>query len=188
MNFLSSIANHSFPNTLDTKKNYKQITGVHVYSLTSFDPNDFSLLYSACKDIPRLTLEDRVKCGVLKNDNVTFKKLSASRSEQTQKPVVVEKPFAKVTPAKPISKSTSVATKRKGTLSFGPATTKKQAIDDTKPEDDIKQDFLFSKPVSKSVSKPVVESRKKATQMKGENNHGNVFQTSFICQVIYKIT
>lgn len=155
----------------ETKKSYKQITGVHVYSVTSFEPNDFTLLYSACKDIPKLSLEDRIKCGVLKNDTVILKKPA---------PVVTGNPFAKAAPSKPTAsaakpaasatKSAALPTpvapvKRKGTLSFEPATSKKQAVTSTKSKAEEK-----NKPLPKSV----VDSKKK-----GKNDHGKAYCKQF---------
>ncbi|KAG2238070.1 hypothetical protein INT48_002637 [Thamnidium elegans] len=125
----------------ETKKSYKQITGIHVYSVTPFDCCDFSLLYPACKNIPKLTLEDRVKSGILKNDSVTIKPPKASRLVEVKKPVtpaVQRVELAKpATAAKPVT-TTKPATKRKGTLSFGPTTNDiemRLAKTSIKPED-----------------------------------------------------
>lgn len=121
---------------LETKKLFKQITGIHVYSVTSFEPLDFSILYSACKDTPKLSIEDRIQCGILKNTNVTMKTPSTSTPVVTKKPEI-SKPFSKATPTpvnvvptKSTAKTTTAAAsgKRKGTLMFGPVTTKKQAV------------------------------------------------------------
>lgn len=117
---------------IETKRSYKQITGIHVYSVTPVDTNDFSLLYTACKDFPRVSLEDRIKSGILKNANVTFKDLQSSRPVEVKKPITppVSRPApAKPAPAKPSATPTKTSLKRKGTLSFGPSTTKKQAIE-----------------------------------------------------------
>jgi DNA polymerase delta subunit 3 len=104
--------------------------------VASFDTSDFSMLYTACKDIPKLSLEDRIKCGILKNSKVVIRQLTPARLVGNK---AVPAPTGKVpfaTPSKtavattPANKSSpaSTATKRKGTLSFGPATTKKQAV------------------------------------------------------------
>ncbi|KAI7883603.1 hypothetical protein K492DRAFT_205270 [Lichtheimia hyalospora FSU 10163] len=49
-----------------TKKLFKNITGMHVYSVLPYEPKDLSVLVTASKDIPHLTLADRIKCGVFK--------------------------------------------------------------------------------------------------------------------------
>jgi hypothetical protein len=122
---------------IETKKKFKKITGIHVYSVTSVDSTDFSMLYAACNDIPKLSLEDRVKCGILKNTNVTIQEFTSARLiDNKAKPVSNSKapitaPSKIASPTTAIANkatSTSTATKRKGTLSFGPATTKKQAV------------------------------------------------------------
>ncbi|KAI9364834.1 DNA polymerase subunit Cdc27-domain-containing protein, partial [Pilaira anomala] len=124
----------------ETKRSYKQITGIHVYSVTPVDTNDFSLLYTACKDFPKLSLEDRIKSGILKNANVTFKDLQSSRPVEVKKPITP--PVSRPAPAKPAT-PTKNSVKRKGTLSFGPSTTKKQAIETPQAVDKVQ-----SKPVS----------------------------------------
>ncbi|GAA5805594.1 hypothetical protein HPULCUR_011114 [Helicostylum pulchrum] len=141
----------------ETKKSYKQITGIHVYSVTPFDCCDFSLLYPACKNIPKLTLEDRVKSGILKNDSVTIKPPKASRHVEVKKPVTPA--VQRVEPAKPIT-PTKPAAKRKGTLSFGPTTSKKQAVESLEP----KQTKPASKPVSKPKSSVLSQMKKKSDE------------------------
>ncbi|KAI9483580.1 MAG: DNA polymerase subunit Cdc27 [Benjaminiella poitrasii] len=130
----------------EAKKKYKEITGIHVYSLTSFDPDDFSILYTACKEAPRLALEDRVKCGILRNTNVHQSNVTSNRLiEKKDQPVMknnttLTKPISTPTSNKATSNTatpSSTGSKRKGTLSFGPVTTKKQAVakpSKTKPE------------------------------------------------------
>ncbi|OAD06950.1 hypothetical protein MUCCIDRAFT_107546 [Mucor lusitanicus CBS 277.49] len=131
----------------DAKKGYKEITGIHVYSITSFDPDDFSIFYTACKEAPQLALEDRVKCGILKNANVVLQNIvptnRAVEGEKKSAPTSNTKSLSSNTSTKPttLSSSTSKATssttttttttttgKRKGTLNFGPASTKKQIV------------------------------------------------------------
>ncbi|KAL1927363.1 hypothetical protein VTP01DRAFT_3992 [Rhizomucor pusillus] len=50
----------------ERKKDFRSISGIHVYSIQPYDVKDLSVLVTASKEIPYLTLEDRVKCGVLK--------------------------------------------------------------------------------------------------------------------------
>ncbi|MBM6383473.1 MAG: hypothetical protein JSY10_05695 [Paenibacillus sp.] len=145
------------------------MTGIHVYSVTPFDCCDFSLLYPACKNIPKLTLEDRVKSGILKNDSVTIKPPKASRLVEVKKPVtpaVQRVELAKpATAAKPVT-TTKPATKRKGTLSFGPTTSKKQAVDKTTSKIEPKQTKTVSKPVSKPKSSVLSQMKKKSDEGK----------------------
>lgn len=154
---------------IEAKSNYKEITGVHVYSVTSFTPNDFSIFYTAYEDAPKLAIEDRVKCGILKNDHVIVKEVvSNRRSNGPQTPAP-----AKPAPAKTSSTFTpkpkeepKPAPKRKGTLNFGPATTKKQATEQ-KPK--------VEKPAPKSTPKPTPKPTPKAapkSAVKKDNDHG----------------
>ncbi|GAN04555.1 hypothetical protein MAM1_0067d04016 [Mucor ambiguus] len=145
------------------KKGYKEITGIHVYSITSFDPDDFSIFYTACKDAPQLAIEDRVKCGILKNSNVVLRSITPTNrtvdGEKKSAPISNTKSLTSNTSTKPIppssntSKATSTTTtttgKRKGTLNFGPAATKKQIVAASP-----KSETPASKPVlKKSISK-----------------------------------
>ncbi|KAL9545730.1 hypothetical protein MBANPS3_007002 [Mucor bainieri] len=148
----------------DAKKGYKEISGIHVYSITSFDPDDFSIFYTACKDAPQLAIEDRVKCGVLKNPNVVLRSITpASRTvagEKKSASISNTTSLTSNTSAKPMpplsstSKATSSTTntttgKRKGTLNFGPASTKKQIVTASS-----KSNVPVSKPTpKKSISK-----------------------------------
>ncbi|KAI8641224.1 DNA polymerase subunit Cdc27 [Parasitella parasitica] len=173
----------------DAKKGYKEISGVHVYSITSFDPEDFSIFYSACRDAPKLTIEDRVKCGILKNSNVALRNTASTARKATNetqtstisktKPLtsnISSKPAAPTTnivsnetksnaksskPSKPSkpSSDTPAAAKRKGTLNFGPSITKKQAV-------------ASSAKMEEPVSKPVA--KKSIAKMKPKNEHDDL--------------
>ncbi|KAI9321339.1 DNA polymerase subunit Cdc27-domain-containing protein [Dichotomocladium elegans] len=63
----------------DAKKDFQTITGLHVYSLLPYDPKDLSVLVTASKDIPRIQLADRIKCGVIKS--TALKHQAAKRTE-----------------------------------------------------------------------------------------------------------
>lgn len=125
---------------------------MHVYSVTSYDPIDFSVLYAACKDTPRLSLEERYTCGTLKNPNATYKTLEKSRAIQTN----VNKPSPVAPKAhEPATKPTlfQPPKHKKGTLSFTPT----------------------KKPVTKPVTKEApVEKKAVARGTKRKTNHGRV--------------
>lgn len=113
-------------------------------------------------------MEDRVKSGILKNDSVTIKPPKASRLVEVKKPVAPA--VQRVEPAKPgiATKpvtATKPAAKRKGTLSFGPTTSKKQAVDSPKSKIEPKQTKPVSKPISKHKSSVL-------SQMKKKNDEG----------------
>ncbi|KAI8047712.1 DNA polymerase subunit Cdc27-domain-containing protein [Gilbertella persicaria] len=99
----------------DAKKTFKTLTGIHVYSVSFSDLNDASLLYAACKNMPKLSLEDRIQYGALKNAHVVQKTASLPPSS---------KPSTK--PVNP-----AVNNKRKGASLFS-TIEKKQAV--SKPE------------------------------------------------------
>ncbi|KAK4509409.1 uncharacterized protein ATC70_007760 [Mucor velutinosus] len=147
----------------DAKKGYKEISGIHVYSITSFDPDDFSIFYTACKDAPQLAIEDRVKCGILRNSNVVSRNITPTNrtvsGEQKSVSISNTKSLTSNTSTKPItppnstSKTTSTTTtaKRKGALNFGPASTKKQIVT-ASPKSEV--------PVSKPVPKKSINKMK----------------------------
>lgn len=123
-----------------------------------------------------MTLEDRIKCGILKNVNVSFKTLGISRSVEAKKPVpVVSKPFAKATPA-PVKSAAPV--KRKGTLMFGPATTKKQAIETPKPKSKVEQNKPTPKPIT-------IFNTKKSNQVEEKSDAGNYRLGRWLCLTAY---
>ncbi|KAG2215850.1 hypothetical protein INT45_004425 [Circinella minor] len=116
----------------DMKKQFRQVTGIHVYSVIPYDPKDLSILVTANKDIPYLTIQDRVRCGVLKCSQVLTVKPSTQKRTQPdttlskqQQQQSLPKPTSSI-PSKPTSSPSSTATtnkstippKRKGTLSF----------------------------------------------------------------------
>ncbi|KAI7906453.1 DNA polymerase subunit Cdc27 [Cokeromyces recurvatus] len=168
----------------ETKKKYKEITGLHVYSLTSFNPDDFSILYTACKEAPRLAIEDRVKCGILKNTNARLKNIASNRlSEKKDQPVIKSNVTTNTINTKPImttttpkSTTTTNAVKRKGTLSFGPATTKKQAISTPKA----------NKSSAEQIEKTTASSKKIADEPKTKDeNEKRMAKTSIKASDIF---
>ncbi|KAG2196400.1 hypothetical protein INT47_012904 [Mucor saturninus] len=164
----------------ETKKMFKQITGIHVYSVTSFEPIDFSILYPACKDTAVLSLENRIQCGILKNKNVTAKALRTGPPPTNQKKSEASKPFSNATPAastkatpfKTPTKTAAATTsgKRKGTLMFGPATTKKQAV-----ETPIEK--------NKPAPKPNSMLNTKSNQVKNKGAGKNKLKESGTCRI-----
>ncbi|KAG2206025.1 hypothetical protein INT46_000096 [Mucor plumbeus] len=176
----------------EAKKGYKEISGIHVYSVTSFDPDDFSIFYNACRDAPKLAIEDRIKCGILKNSNVILRDTSSinrpaateiksstisnakhltsnattksaapsnpfnSKAKSTASPTLVDNMTKSTTASSKLSSATSTTVKRKGTLNFGPATTKKQAVTSSPKT---------KEPISKPVAKTSIN------KMKPKNEH-----------------
>lgn len=109
---------------------------MHVYSVTSYDPVDFSVLYAACKDTPRLSLEERYSCGAVKNPNATYKTLEKSRAMQSKPTPAAAAAAPKVpasTSSKPAPAFNMPPKHKKGTLSFTP-TTKKPITKETPVE------------------------------------------------------
>ncbi|EPB81784.1 hypothetical protein HMPREF1544_11498 [Mucor circinelloides 1006PhL] len=156
----------------EAKKGYKEISGIHVYSITSFDPDDFSIFYAACKDAPQLAIEDRVKCGILKNSNVVLRDISPTNrtvdgekksapisntksltSNASTKPTTTSSSNINSTskPTKPSPAATTTSGKRKGTLNFGPPSTKKQVVTASSKNQE---------PVSKPVAKKSINKMK----------------------------
>lgn len=134
---------------LETKKLFKPLSSVHVYSVTSYDPVDFSVLYAACKDTPRLSLEERHKCGALKNPNATYKTLEKSRAIQSNnKPVPPAAPKAPASTSKPAPAFNIPPKHKKGTLSFTP-TTKKPVTKETP----VEKKAAAAKPVAKGIKR-----------------------------------
>lgn len=148
---------------IEAKSSYKQLTGIHVYSVTSFNPNDFSIFYAAYEEAPKLAIEDRVKCGILKNNQVKIKETTSNRRtdnkvQQTGKPATStsSKPSTTIN-SKPATKPETA--KRKGTLNFGPTSSKKQAVESTS-----------TKKTEKPSPKPVVTKSKKESEQ-GKKKH-----------------
>ncbi|CAO3608055.1 unnamed protein product [Mucor fragilis] len=154
----------------DAKKGYKEISGIHVYSITAFDPDDFSIFYTACKDAPQLTIEDRVKCGILKNPNVVLRNMTPTDrtvdGEKKSAPISNTKSLTFNTSSKPTTpssstpKAASTTGKRKGVLNFGPASTKKQIVT-ASPKSQV--------PVSKTVP-----NKKSISKMKPKDEHDDL--------------
>lgn len=112
-------------------------------------------------------MEDRVKSGILKNDSVTIKPPKASRLVEVKKPVASAvqraEPAKSTIATKPVT-ATKPAVKRKGTLSFGPTTSKKQAVDSPKSKAEPKQTKPVSKPVYKPKSSVLSQMKKKSDE------------------------
>ncbi|KAI8327596.1 DNA polymerase subunit Cdc27 [Chlamydoabsidia padenii] len=124
----------------ETKKLYRQLSGVHVYSLLPCKPKDLSVLVTVHKDMVDATIEDRVKNGMISNDSISIVKSgtktvttttttpapkapsitsSASIKDISSKSNITKKPT-------PSTATTQIPAKRKGTLSFEKATPKKK--------------------------------------------------------------
>ncbi|SAM09340.1 hypothetical protein [Absidia glauca] len=132
----------------ETKKEYRQLSGVHVYSVLPCKPKDLSVLVTVHKDMVAVPLEDRVKNGLIWNNSVsTIKPGSKPTTTSTTTPTPAPKPPsvpATTTPSKTTFGSSSTTTKkpaasttpakRKGTLSFEKAApkAKKQATEKKK--------------------------------------------------------
>ncbi|KAG1143921.1 hypothetical protein G6F37_007413 [Rhizopus arrhizus] len=151
-----------------TKKKYKSISSTYVYSVASYDLDDFSILYTATKDIPKIPLEDRIKCGVLRNANVQYKSLSAKGSKPPPPSPALNVPISK----QPMI-ATNSATKRKGITPIEAPFPKKVAVE--KPvKNTIKSDSKKTKkssPAAKPVPKKKTddETRMAKTSLKMED-------------------
>lgn len=126
-------------------------------------------MYSACKDIPKLTIQERYECGILKNKNATLKVLEASRAVESRKhapyeskPIIPKTAPVKTTNTKTTaSKTTKPTASKKGTLSF--AAVKK--TDTKKPA--VKAE------TTKSVAKKVISGTKRKA------DHGRFIKLSY---------
>ncbi|KAF7728835.1 DNA polymerase delta subunit 3 [Apophysomyces ossiformis] len=113
----------------ETKKEFKTLTGVHVYGVAAYGPKvlmgvlnaiggnlyfqDFSVFVMANKEIPEVAIEDRIKCGAFKNAN-------SSRKQQHTKPIAApslqsttvkaKEEIKKAVPEKPLSKAKETIT------------------------------------------------------------------------------
>ncbi|CEJ00337.1 hypothetical protein RMCBS344292_14397 [Rhizopus microsporus] len=94
----------------ETKKKFKKITNIYIYSISSYSLDNLSMLYIANKDAPKLSLEDRVKCGILKYP-VKYNKPAAKDLQPPPPPAKTNVPLSK----QPVI-ATHSATKRKGTF------------------------------------------------------------------------
>ncbi|CEJ00673.1 hypothetical protein RMCBS344292_14725 [Rhizopus microsporus] len=92
----------------ETKKKFKKITNMYIYSISSYSLDDLSMLYIANKDTPKLSLDDRVKCGILKYP-VKYNKPAAKDLQPPPPPAKTNVPLSK----QPVI-ATHSATKRKG--------------------------------------------------------------------------
>ncbi|CAO3591339.1 unnamed protein product [Absidia cylindrospora] len=142
----------------ETKKLYRQLSGVHVYSVLPCRPKDFSVLVAANKDMVAVSVEDRIKNGLIFNDSVKTNNLgnavvpslpssSTSKAPTTSTPSPTKNTTEKsifgsasttkstaTTATKSKTTSSTTPTKRKGTLSFDKATprAKKQELEKPK--------------------------------------------------------
>ncbi|ORE02457.1 hypothetical protein BCV72DRAFT_309095 [Rhizopus microsporus var. microsporus] len=91
----------------EIKKKFKKITNMYIYSISSYSLDNLSMLYIANKDIPKLSLEDRVKCGILKYP-VKYNKPAAKDLQPPPPPAKTNVPLSK----QPVI-ATHSATKRK---------------------------------------------------------------------------
>ncbi|KAI8365966.1 DNA polymerase subunit Cdc27 [Radiomyces spectabilis] len=108
----------------EAKSSFKQLTGIHVYSVLPYEANDMSVLAIANKDIPHLTLQDRQKCGVLIHTTV-----SQQAGAPNKPSVTVPKPTLPSSTSSSASKSaSSAAAKSAATSKVAPksAATKEQ--------------------------------------------------------------
>ncbi|ORZ23248.1 DNA polymerase subunit Cdc27 [Absidia repens] len=142
----------------ETKKLYRQLSGVHVYSLLPCRPKDFSVLVAANKDMVAVSVEDRIKNGLIYNSSVktnnqgnaevsSLPPPSDSKAHITSTPSPTKNTTEKsifgsasttkstaMATAKSKMTSSTTPTKRKGTLSFEKATprAKKQELEKPK--------------------------------------------------------
>ncbi|KAL0084854.1 DNA polymerase subunit Cdc27 [Phycomyces blakesleeanus] len=91
------------------KQTFKHISGTQVYSLCPYDPKDLSVIIAADENLPKLTAEDRTKCGLLQNTRLVNKSSvkqesrpthSISVPKETPAPTPTPVPAPKATPAK----------------------------------------------------------------------------------------
>ncbi|KAI9244367.1 DNA polymerase subunit Cdc27 [Phascolomyces articulosus] len=114
----------------ETKKQFRDVTGIHVYSVVPYDPKDLSILIDANGDIPYLTIQDRVKCGVFgcvqaltpkplkQTQPTTTTHSQQQKPSTTSKPTIKNEPSTTTTTEKTTTKKSTIPNKRKGTLSF----------------------------------------------------------------------
>jgi hypothetical protein len=81
---------------------------MYIYSISSYSLDNLSMLYIANKNTPKLSLEDRVKCGILKYP-VRYNKPAAKDLQPPPLPAKTNVPLSK----QPVI-ATHSATKRKG--------------------------------------------------------------------------
>ncbi|KAI8086680.1 DNA polymerase subunit Cdc27 [Halteromyces radiatus] len=124
----------------EMKKRYRQITGIHVYSVLPYDPKDLSVLVTTNTDMVTSSLDDKIKNGLIQNKSLKIINNTSSTTTPaaTQPPSVSKKepstaPVSSSTTKKPAPAATKPVTpsKRKGTLSFAKASSqpKKQAVE-----------------------------------------------------------
>ncbi|CDH48471.1 predicted protein [Lichtheimia corymbifera JMRC:FSU:9682] len=108
----------------ETKKLFKIITGMHVYSVLPYEPKDLSVLVTASRDIPHLALEDRIKCGVFKCSTAQDTYQQPSKTSTTASTTFAKQPQPATTkPASP-EKKPEPAPKKSTTASiFGKTST-----------------------------------------------------------------
>ncbi|KAI8327904.1 DNA polymerase subunit Cdc27-domain-containing protein [Choanephora cucurbitarum] len=107
----------------DKKKTFRTLTGVHVYSVSSFDLKDMTLLLAAYKDMPKLSLGDRVRYGMLKHTQVSQDKKAKPGPSMPALPKVKTEITPKSAPSvEPKSN------KRKDPFLSNPSAQKKQAV------------------------------------------------------------
>ncbi|KAG0164810.1 hypothetical protein DFQ28_009675 [Apophysomyces sp. BC1034] len=161
------------PELEETKKKFKKLTGIHVYGVASYGPKDFSIFVAANKDIPYISIEDRIKCGALKNDNVKQRKMEA-------KPIITT-PLQSTGPSKvdkPTAKSKFEENSVKGSATTTTANKAKTSSKSSAITGKRKYGLSFEKAVPKTAKPPAVEekpkpeiSRVEAQNKKGESDH-----------------
>ncbi|KAI8969670.1 DNA polymerase subunit Cdc27-domain-containing protein [Pilobolus umbonatus] len=137
-------------NLEEAKRGFKEISGVHVYSIMAHEPSDLVTLYAACKDIPKLSKEDCIQYGMIQNNHLSQQNTTTAPIA-TMKQQTIEKKTSIPTPVKP--KVPAVGVKRKQGSIFDSSmnsTTKKHAVE---TEVKIEQSALSqSRPTPKRVN------------------------------------
>ncbi|KAI9008739.1 DNA polymerase subunit Cdc27-domain-containing protein [Phycomyces nitens] len=66
------------------KQTFKHLSGTHVYCLYPYIPKDLSATIAIDGNLPRMTAEDRIKCGLLQNTRLVEKLSVKQESAPTQ--------------------------------------------------------------------------------------------------------
>ncbi|KAJ8657882.1 hypothetical protein O0I10_006410 [Lichtheimia ornata] len=138
----------------ETKKLFKTITGMHVYSVLPYEPKDLSVLVTASRDIPHLALADRIKCGVFK----------CSTADDTYQPSKT---------------STTASTTTTSTFAKQPEpATTKPASSEKKPEPAPKKSTTASIFGEKNTTSTTLGKRQEREEEKSTSKNKNVPSTS----------